>query len=187
MPRPTRSGFARYPLEYAALGLLMQGPQHGYALYQAFETEFGSIWKAGQTKFYVTLNGLLDDGMLDATTEPQEGRPARKVYALTAAGREAFEAWLHEPVASPQAARVELLAKLRFFDLLDLPGADTFIDRQVALLQGMMAEWQAERQAGSEASGGGGRFHAMITDYRIRQAAFIAEWLEAHRGAFTRP
>ena len=181
MTRLPRSGFARYPLEYAALGLLMQGPQHGYALYQTFEEEFGSIWKAGQTKFYVTLNGLLDDGILEARTEPQEGRPARKVYELTDAGREAFEAWLREPVTSPQAARVELLAKLRFFDLLDLPGADAFIERQVSLLRGMVAEWEAE----ADNDGDEGRFHMLITDYRIRQAAFIADWLEAHRDAFT--
>ncbi len=181
MTRLPRSGFARYPLEYAALGLLVQGPQHGYALYQAFEHEFGSIWKAGQTKFYVTLNGLLDDDMLEASTELQEGRPARKVYALTGAGRDAFEAWLREPVASPQAARVELLAKLRFFDLLDLPGADAFIERQVSLLRGMVAEWEAE----ADHDGDAGRFHTLITDYRIRQAAFIADWLEAHRDAFT--
>ena len=45
--------------------------------YRDFEEYFGSIWKAGQTKFYVALSSLLDEGYL-TELEPQEtAQPAR--------------------------------------------------------------------------------------------------------------
>lgn len=165
------SGFARYPLANVALGLLAAGPKHGYGLYRDFEEYFGSIWKAGQTKFYVALSSLQDEGYLNAVMEPQENRPARKVYHLTEKGQEEFQAWLHEPVYSMRAIRVEFIAKLRFFDLLDEPGAQALIDEEIALFSEMLAEWEAEDPADP--------FYDLVNDYRIRQARAIVEWLES--------
>lgn len=167
------SGFARYPLENVALGLLAVAPKHGYGLYQDFETYFGSIWKAGQTKFYVALASLQEDGYLSVTTEPQENRPARKVYHLTEKGRTAFLEWLREPVRSMRAMRVEFIAKLRFFDLLELPGAQELIDKQIEVYGQMLDEWEGEMQEDT--------FEALVYDYRLRQARAIVEWLEAAR------
>ncbi len=174
------SGFGRYPIRYAALGLLVPGPRHGYGLYQDFEEGFGSIWKAGQTKFYVALSALQEEGYLSATTEPQENRPARKVYHLTDVGYETFMGWLRQPIGSMRAMRVELLAKLRFFDRLKLPGAVRLIDRQIAILLKMLDEW--ERKPGSRAASD--PFYALVDDFRIRQAQFLIEWLEASREHF---
>lgn len=165
------SGFARYPLANVALGLLAAGPKHGYGLYRDFEEYFGSIWKAGQTKFYVALSSLQDEGYLDAELEPQENRPARKVYHLTEKGRQEFLKWLHEPVYSMRAMRVEFIAKLRFFDLLGEPGAEELIDEEIALFGEMLDEWEAEEPTDP--------FYNLVNGYRIRQARAIVEWLEA--------
>jgi PadR family transcriptional regulator AphA len=171
------SGFGRYPLQNVALGLLMRGPKHGYGLYQDFTEFFGSIWKAGQTKFYVALADLQKGGSLDATMEPQENRPARKVYRLKDAGREQFLSWLQEPVRSMRTVRVEFIAKLRFFDLLDLEGAGALIDAQIGVFQAMVDEWQGAI-AGSGAVEAD-PFYGLVYDFRVRQARFIIEWLEA--------
>jgi DNA-binding PadR family transcriptional regulator len=170
------SGFARYPLDNVALGLLMPGPRHGYRLYQEFEKNLGSIWKAGQTKFYVALSDLEAKGLLCATTEPQEGRPARKVYHLEEAGREVFLAWLRQPAKSMRAIRVEFMAKLRFFDLLNLEGAKQLIDTQIEVLQAMLDEWEAPTS--EEPQTGGDTFYAdIVQEFRRRQAIFMIEWL----------
>jgi DNA-binding PadR family transcriptional regulator len=171
------SGFGRYPLQNVALGLLMRGPKHGYGLYQDFTDFFGSIWKAGQTKFYVALTDLQGGGFLDATMEPQENRPARKVYHLTEAGREQFLSWLREPVRSMRTVRVEFIAKLRFFDLLGIAGAGALIDAQITVFQAMVDEWEGA-VAGSGAVEAD-PFYGLVYDFRVRQARFIIEWLEA--------
>jgi DNA-binding PadR family transcriptional regulator len=169
------SGFARYSLDNVALGLLMPGPKHGYGLYQDFEESFGSIWKAGQTKFYVALGNLETRGLLRATTEPQEGRPARKVYHLEDAGREAFQEWLHQPVESIRAIRVEFMAKLRFFDLLGLTGVRRLIDTQIEVLQGMLDEW--DRQTAEPQTDGDSFYTDIVQEFRRQQTIFVIEWL----------
>lgn len=175
-----QDGFGSYSLENAALGLLMDGPKHGYSLYQEFNKEFKRIWKAGQANFYAALTGLEKKGYLVSIAEPQEGRPARKVYQITGAGRDTFLHWLHTPVPSLRAFRVQLIARLRFFDMLRLPGAAELIDRQLALLQQMLGEWQ--QPAGDEVAQD--IFPEMVDDFRRRQAEFMLAWLATWRNRF---
>ena len=169
------SGFGSYPIRYLALGLLMRGPSHGYQLDQDLEEDFELIWKAGQTKLYVTLSSLEEEGLLASELEPQENRPDRKVYRLTDAGRQSFLDWVSSPVPSLRAARVELIAKLGFYDLLDLPGARELITAQLDVLRSMTSEWE-EDQADEE-----DQFLHEVYEFRIRQARFIVDWLEDYR------
>jgi DNA-binding PadR family transcriptional regulator len=156
------SGFTQYRLENIVLGLLIAGPKHGYGLYREFTRSFARIWKAGQAKFYAALSAAEENGT------------PRKVLHLTEAGRDVFFEWLHQPVLSMQAMRVEFMAKLRFFDLLGLPGSGELIDEQISVLEEMLAEW--EHHAHSRSS-----FDALVEDFRTRQAHFMIEWLSAAR------
>jgi len=182
MPASKQSGFSSYSLENAALGLLMSDSKHGYGLYQEFAKTFERIWKAGQANFYAALTRLEAAGQLQSTAEPQEGRPARKIYEITEEGRDAFLHWIHTPVSSLRAIRVELLAKLRFFYILQLPGALELIDEQIALLRHMIGEW--ERPVEAQDNVDQDAFHELVDDYRKRQAVFIANWLTDWREHF---
>ncbi len=166
-----RTGFGRYPLRYLALGLLMGGPSHGYQLDQTLGEVFGMIWKAGQTKLYVTLSNLEKEGLLQIEMERQENRPDRKVYHLTQAGRKEFLEWVEKPVRSLQAVRVELLAKLRFYHWLGLSEPQNLIGAQVDILRIMINEWQADQQREEDI------FLRQVYDFRINQAQFIIQWL----------
>ena len=177
MTEVKRGGFASYSLEYVALGLLMAGPKHGYGLYQDFTHAFDLIWNAEQAKFYVVLAASEEKGYLEVTTEPQEKRPARKVYHITEAGRKAFLHWLRQPVTSMRAVRVEFIAKLRFYNILKLDGAVQLIDAQIAALQSMLGEW--ERSPNGQQPDKCDPFHRLVDDFRRRQARFIIEWLAA--------
>ncbi len=178
-----RGGFAAYSLDFVALGLLMSGPKHGYGLYQDFSRTFDLIWRAEQAKFYVVLASLEEKGFLEVTTEPQEKRPARKVYHITDTGRRAFLSWLRQPVTSMRAVRVEFIAKLRFYNLLKLAGAAQLIDAQIAALQAMRQEW--ERASETRQRDNPDPFHALVDDFRKRQAAFMIEWLVACKKSST--
>jgi len=167
-------GFGRYPLRYLALGLLMKGPGHGYQLDQELEDDFGMIWKAGQTKLYVTLSNLEEEGLLRSEMEPQQNRPDRKVYLQTEQGREEFLSWVTSPVPSLRAVRVELIAKLRFFDLLDLPGLPELNQDQQRIFQAMIEEWLAEQADETD------DFLVRVYEFRIRQARFMSQWLEEY-------
>ncbi|MDZ7843963.1 MAG: PadR family transcriptional regulator [Anaerolineales bacterium] len=178
MTNTKTAGFGTYPLRYLALGLLMKEPAHGYQLDQTLEDAFQMIWKAGQTKLYVTLNKLEEKGWLRSETELQDKRPDRKVYHLTPIGRKEFLKWLEKPVPSMRAVRVELIAKLRFYTLLELPGIEELIRSQESIFQHMIQEWKGEKEKEKDP------FLSWVYEFRIRQAEFILAWLQEYWSRF---
>lgn len=97
---------------YVLLGLLSQGPRHGYDLKREHDMRFPQAKPLAYGQVYATLGRLLrDELVVEDAPEPGDG-PDRRVYGLTQAGRTALDAWLAdvEPpapyVANPLLARV---------------------------------------------------------------------------------
>ncbi|MEO7002213.1 MAG: PadR family transcriptional regulator [Ktedonobacterales bacterium] len=102
--------------EYALLGLLREGPTHGYRLAVAFAPDgrLGMILRLKMSQMYAYLRKLERAGWLRAWDEPTETHHMRHVFALTAEGERAFDAWLHEPVWATREIRLTFLLKLAF-------------------------------------------------------------------------
>ncbi len=101
------------------LALLAEGTAHGYELKQAIEQTFGDAWpplNIGQ--IYTTLGRLERDGFVSSAHVAQAGRPDKRVYELSEAGREEVRDWLEEPVTGPRL-KDEFFTKLV---LARLPG-----------------------------------------------------------------
>lgn len=180
-PRAKTTAIERL-LDYIALGLLVSGPSHGYELYQDFVEHFGAVWQAGRSKFYATLADLQAAGYLDATTEPQQDRPPRKVYRLTEAGRAAFDRWLTEPVQAPRDVRVAIPVKLRFFDMLAIKGADRLLDAQIASCQARLDREARRPGAGHPAEDD--LFEDVLHEFRRRQLLAMIGWLNYCKARF---
>jgi len=87
---------------YLILGLLRTGPPlHGYALVKAYRDRSGVEVRTGN--FYRELRRLLSEGLIAGAANPRGMDERRTPYAITVAGRQAFEDWL----TSPQAGRGE--------------------------------------------------------------------------------
>lgn len=166
--------------EYLFLGLLAEGPGHGYGLYRAFRESLAPLWRVSESQMYATLNRLAAKGWIaeepgadDAAQEAgpargaapgaAAGRPSRQVLSLTPAGREAFELWLERPSApSPRSLRMEFLSRLHFALRRDAASgigagrsgglAARLVREQTALL-----EQELERSAARTAERAGGR------------------------------
>jgi PadR family transcriptional regulator AphA len=54
------------------------------------------------------------DGLVKSHAEPQESRPDRKVYTITASGKTTMHEWLQEPVTRLETPKQLLLLKLFF-------------------------------------------------------------------------
>lgn len=100
-------------LRHAILGFLALEPTTGYTLRQRFEGSVGSFWTATQSQIYRELHELERGGRVAVEVIPQEGKPPRKVYRNTAAGRAELEEWLAAPVG-PVQLRDPFLLKLVF-------------------------------------------------------------------------
>ncbi|CUS03054.2 Transcriptional regulator, PadR-like family [Candidatus Promineifilum breve] len=156
--------------ELALLGFVHQQPTYGYDIYRRLtETpELRLIWRIKQSRLYALLARLEEAGLLHATLEPQDGRPPRKVYSLTAAGESAFSRWLVQPVQLPREMRLEFMLKLYFAQ--QEAGAAA---RLVAGQQAVCARWLAT-QAGDEAAS---PYVRAVRRYRRGHIEAIRAWL----------
>jgi DNA-binding PadR family transcriptional regulator len=85
------------------LALLVKEPAHGYELKSRLEEVFGEAYpppNIGQV--YLTLQRLARAGLVRGQDVVQASRPNKRVYEVTAAGREAVAAWLEGPSDGPR-------------------------------------------------------------------------------------
>jgi len=98
-------------LGYALLGLLAREPLSGYDLAQRLKQRVGFFWQAaGHSHVYPELGRLQAAGLASHTAVDQADRPAKKVYAITDAGRAALRRWVTTP-SDPPARRDERVLK----------------------------------------------------------------------------
>jgi PadR family transcriptional regulator, regulatory protein AphA len=75
------------------LAILAHGEATGYDLKKSWqEGPFAYLGGASYGSIYPALAKLQQDGLIKSREEIQPGKPARKIYALTGAGRAAFVA-----------------------------------------------------------------------------------------------
>lgn len=99
--------------QFAVLGILGRGPRSGYDIKKLTDRSTRYFWSENYGNLYPTLKRLEEGGLVTVTRQPQDGKPERKVYAITDAGREVLAVWLREPT-EPSRHRNELLLKLFF-------------------------------------------------------------------------
>ena len=74
-------------LEHAILVSLAERSGTGYELARRFDASIGNFWKASHQQIYKVLGRMEADALVTSQTVTQDGRPDKKVYALTEAGR----------------------------------------------------------------------------------------------------
>lgn len=167
---------ASFTMEYALLGFFRQQPRHGYELYQQFSDPAGlwQAWRLKQSQFYALLAKLEAAGYLGVTLHPQDARPPRKMFHLTAAGQAAFLAWVGSPVAHARQIRMEFLAKLYFAQQEGDEVVQQLIAQQQTVCRTWLAQQQVQASVGEQQQG----FTAYVTQFRFSQLESILAWLE---------
>ena len=99
-------------IKQAILGLLSNGPVHGYDLKSAFEEQLVPDGNLNFGQVYTTLDRMKRDGLVGQRVVSQAERPDKKVYALTDAGRRELKQWLSTPSALDLDLRNETFLKL---------------------------------------------------------------------------
>jgi len=97
--------------QFAILGILGLGPRSGYDIKKMTDLSTRHFWAENYGSLYPTLKRLEQEGLVTVERQPGDGKPDRKVYTITAAGREALVRWLEAP-AEATPPRNELLLKL---------------------------------------------------------------------------
>ncbi len=112
------------------LGMLTAGPASGYDLKKFFESTFGHFFAAGYGSIYPALSSLAAQGLVHCEEIPQEGKPDRKVYSITEAGRERLMQALDNP-APGHKLRSEFLATMFFAHLMSDEQINAVLDNRI--------------------------------------------------------
>ncbi|MCH9733400.1 MAG: PadR family transcriptional regulator [Actinomycetia bacterium] len=100
-------------LPHAILVSLCEQSGSGYELARRFDRSIGYFWAATHQQIYRTLRVMEEDGWVRGTEVAQHGRPDKKVYAVSEAGRAELARW----IASPLEGRGSSVADSRTRDL----------------------------------------------------------------------
>ncbi len=117
------------------LSILYDGEASGYDIRRmCTEGNFAYFVEASYGSIYPALSRLEEDGLVSSRTEQQGGKPARKVYSITDAGRAAFAEELSEPLGEDMF-RSPFLLFARFAHILPRElveqRCNEFLQRQV--------------------------------------------------------
>ena len=127
--------------EYAVLGVLAEGPNHGFALAKELtpRAELGRIYTVSRPLIYRALDRLVGAGLAEAMhIEESEAGPNRTVLRITRRGRAHLRRWLEQPVTHVRDIRIEFLLKLALLQRIgESPGS--LIDRQREVLKPTLA------------------------------------------------
>lgn len=117
-------------LRHAILGILDYRDMHGYQLKRVLEEGISSFWPVNLAAIYPGLRKLEEEGLVSFHRESSgAGRPDRKVYTITAEGREELARWRRLPPDTTQSARNPLDLKLLFAHDEDFPEAIPWVEK----------------------------------------------------------
>ena len=177
------------PAEHALLGILAmrEGETgHGYELARSFgqDAPLGSVMRLEPGMVYHHLKKLERLGWVKVSADASPERPARRPFALSAAGRGELRRWLTEPVAHTREIRLEFLVKLYLALALEPALAVRLVDEQremCARLIDALAEQRRRAEMPENAERDAIRFGEMVIDMRLAQTHAALAWLDRVR------
>jgi DNA-binding PadR family transcriptional regulator len=136
----------RLSLRHAILGVLEFQPLHGYALKYVLEQGIATFWPVNLAAIYPSLRRLEQEGLVESHTEPTpSGRPDRKVYRVTGAGREELAQWRRLPPDEDLPRfRNALFLKLLFAKRENLPEVREWVMKAQTEAAGRAREFEEQ-------------------------------------------
>jgi DNA-binding PadR family transcriptional regulator len=128
------------------LGLLRQGPLHGYEIKRIIGTEMADWNHVAVGSIYFALARLSSDALIEERETTREGgRPERTVYAITRKGRTEFERLLRENFSEVERPVFALDIGVAFMDAIPDAELRSLLERRVGLLESILSRLSAHR------------------------------------------
>ncbi|MGH8399211.1 MAG: helix-turn-helix transcriptional regulator [Gammaproteobacteria bacterium] len=161
------------------LGALSFGDASGYDLKKFFESSFRHFCAAGYGSIYPALAELTDEGLVSCHEETQPGKPGRKLYQLTDAGRKSFLKSL-EKTSPEYKVKSDFLLALYFTHLLPPEHLQSLLDGRIAELNRQINQIeQAEDDADAPCKSTIGK--QFVSGFGLTVMTAARDYLRAHR------
>lgn len=129
------------PTSYLVLGLLArEGPSTPYALERHVGATLGHFWSFPHALLYSEPPRLAALGLVTEHREAAGRR--RRIFDITAAGRQALGDWLERPSAAPTALRDTGLLQLFFADLAPAAARRRLAEQQLVMHRARLAAYE---------------------------------------------
>ena len=115
-------------LPHGLLGLLSYADSTGYDLSKLFADSLNFFWNAPGSQIYRELDRMEKTGWVSSRAIVQEGRPNKRLYSITTAGREELDRWLGDFRYKPENTHSAVIMRIFF-------GADINPDKTIGLLE----------------------------------------------------
>jgi DNA-binding PadR family transcriptional regulator len=132
-------------LRHAILGILNHSEMHGYQIKRVLEEGVSSFWPVKLAAIYPSLRTLEDAGLVAHRREATgEGRPDRKVYAITGPGREELAHWRRVPPDGGISVKNPLYLKLLFATDEEFPEATGWVGKELEQCRASLDQLRAD-------------------------------------------
>lgn len=171
-------------MRYVILGLLLGGPLSLYDLQKLFASGISLFYSASSGSIQRALHHLTAEGAV-IVGNADDRRRGRKVYRVTATGRELWRAWMTEETAPGADAETTILAKIFFLGRLEPQARPEVIRRirraveeQAAALQTLAGEIDRDARELDDEARQIFVFHRATLDYGLRAQGLLADWID---------
>jgi DNA-binding PadR family transcriptional regulator len=168
---------------YVLLGLLTQGPQHGYELKRGHDAQLPGAKPLAYGQVYATLGRLERDGHVASAGTDRDGGPDRTAYEITDSGREHLAAWLATVEAPAPYVSSALFSRVMVaLGAARHRVARDYLIRQRAAHAARLREWTALKTSPEAGLG-----DVLAADYAIAHLDADLRWLQTTLDRVTRP
>lgn len=166
-------------VELVVLGLLAEGPLHGYELLERYRARSIGYWaEVGRASVYQTLKRLESTGLVSGRAQEGGVGPDRRVYRITRPGRDRLRAGVMERLEGAEPYAIPSNVALGLLHLLSPEEARRALSRREAGLNELLRTTAEERrrQAGEKGPGHAlaGRLLAQQEELARTELAWLA-------------
>jgi PadR family transcriptional regulator AphA len=129
------------PLSHAILGFLDYRPMSGYDLKKFFDQSVAHFWSATQSHIYKALENLEQNGLVESQIIQQEGKPNRKQYNITDAGKAELRHWVSTPLPV-ESKREAWLIQVFFAHHLNNEEITSLFENRIERLRASLSQCQ---------------------------------------------
>jgi len=156
------------------LAILYDGDATGYEIRKlSVEGEYSYFIDASYGAIYPSLARLEQEQLVTARVEQQDGKPAKKIYSITPAGRAAFIQSMFEKLGEDEF-RSEFLLFLRFASELPQSLVEQRLNERIVEIDATLADFDRLKQQHNHPG------DAWVIDYGRTCMQAARDYIEAH-------
>jgi len=166
-------------IKYTILGLLHYRDLHGYRIKEIIAENFSHMWTINFGQIYPNLKKMLAEELITVREVDQVGGkgPPRKLYSITASGKNEFTQWLSISPDGNTLLRDPFLMRFVFFGFGGKERAAEIIDDQMKIYHKQLRV----REANLEHWEQNDIYVSLMAELGIKMNRALLEWLEESR------